>query len=127
LRPKHDLVATKVEASDETLGCAVLVDAVEVIATKIDEVDAMLEPVEDRNQDLMSNRHRRLLRAHPGLQAVELVAQVGSLAWDAETAAVTKMAFRKVSPLRVPRGFRFPALSWLAGVNGGDKLCQIAA
>jgi len=41
--------------------------------------------------------------------------RIMALACDAEMAAVTSVALRYVLPLRVPRCFCLPALSWLAG------------
>ena len=75
---KHDVVSKPVEALDQALGRTMLVQAVKVIATKINEGDAALEHVKDRNQDLVGDGHSRLLRAHPSFQAIKLVAQVGT-------------------------------------------------
>jgi hypothetical protein len=76
--PEHDLVAQRIEAANEALGGAVLVDAVEVIAAEIGEGDRSLQHVEHREEDLVGDRHRRLLRAHPRAQPVELAAQIAA-------------------------------------------------
>ena len=111
LRSKHDLVAEKAEASDETLGCTVLVEAVEVIVAQIGEGDAALEHVEDRDQDLVGDGHGRLLRAHPGLQAMELVAQIGALGLGRRDCGCDQDGLQEgitlagATPLSLPRAF----------------------
>jgi len=52
-RLKHDVVAERVEAADQSSGRAVLVDVVEVVAAEIGEDDAALEHMDDGNQDLV--------------------------------------------------------------------------
>jgi hypothetical protein len=41
-------------------------------------------------------------------------------------AAVTRVAFGCLSPLRVPRFFRLPALSWWAGQSPGTCLATLS-
>jgi hypothetical protein len=44
---QHDLVTEGAEAADETLGGTVFVDAVEVVAPEVGEIDPALQHVED--------------------------------------------------------------------------------
>lgn len=62
LGAQHDRVAQRIEAADQALGGAMLVDAVEVVGTEIGE--GALQHVEDGDQDLVRDRDGRLLCAH---------------------------------------------------------------
>ncbi len=53
LGAEHDDVAERVEAADQPLGGAVLVDTVEVIGTEVSEGDGALQHVEGGDQDLV--------------------------------------------------------------------------
>src|SRR5215218_11224370 len=79
LGSEHDVVAEGVEAADQALGGAVLVDAVDVIGTEVGEGDGALQHVEGSDQDLVRDGHGRLLGTHARPQPVELVAQVAAL------------------------------------------------
>ncbi len=54
LGSEHDVVAERVEAADEALGRAVLVQAVEVIGPELGEGRGPLQHVEYRDQDLVA-------------------------------------------------------------------------
>ena len=72
LGSEDDLVAQGVEASDKAFGHAVLVLPVEMSGTEFTELGALGESVEDRDQDLVSNRHRGPLGAQPRLESKRL-------------------------------------------------------
>jgi len=79
LGAEHDGVAERVEAADQALGGAMLVDAVEVVGAEVGKGDGALQHVEGGNQYLVRDSHGRLLCAHACPQPVELVAQVAAL------------------------------------------------
>jgi len=79
LGAEHDGVAERVEAADQPLGGAVLVDAVEAVGAEVGEGDGALQHVEGSDQDLVRDSHGGLLCAHARPQPVELVAQVCAL------------------------------------------------
>src|SRR5918993_3955501 len=78
LGPEHDVVAEGVEAADQALGGAVLVDAVEVVGAEVGEGDGAPQHVEGGDQDLVRDGDGRLLGPHARPQSVELVAQVAA-------------------------------------------------
>jgi len=72
LGAEHNRVAERVEAADQALGGAMLVDAVEVIDTEVGEGDGALQHVGGGDQDLVrdgdgrnSQRHARAPRSSP--------------------------------------------------------------
>ena len=76
---EHDGVAERVEAADQALGGAVLVDAVEVVGAEVGDGDGALQHVESGDQDLVRDGHGGLLCVHARPPPVELVAQGGAL------------------------------------------------
>jgi len=64
LGAEHDRIAERVEAADQALGGAMLVDAVEVIGAEVGEGDGALQHVEGGDQDLVRDGDGRPLRAH---------------------------------------------------------------
>ncbi len=64
LGAEHDGVAERVEAADQALGGAVLVDAVEVIGAEVGEGDGALQHAEGGDEDLVRDGHGGLFRAH---------------------------------------------------------------
>src|SRR4051794_32574829 len=76
---EHDRIAEGIEAPDEPPGDPVLVPAIQVVGAKLLEVDGTGQHVEDGDQDLVGDRHGRLLGPEPRLEAVELVPEIGAL------------------------------------------------
>jgi len=67
-----------IEAADQALGGAMLVDTVEVVGAEVGEGDGTLQHVEGGDRDLVRDGHGGLLRAHADPQPMELVTQVAA-------------------------------------------------
>src|SRR4051812_25304938 len=78
LGAEQDLVAEVIQTTDEALGGAVLVEAIEVVGSEIGEGSTALQHVEDGDQDLVADGHGRLLRSRTCPEPVKLVAQIAA-------------------------------------------------
>ena len=88
---------------------------------------AALKHVEGGDQDLVRDCHGGLLRSYAHLESVELVAQVAAFGLRCRYSCRDQGRFKEGVPLRVPRCFCLPALSWLAGHTPAQaaSLCAV--